>query len=68
MNWLQKIAQAIPPTYTGVGHGYRWNDQKDTYEELWQSLDRSDVILWYYENGQIREEKIEYAHQPHWTR
>ena len=64
MNWLQKISQGLAPTYLGVGHNYRWNEDERKYEELWQAKDKGDVIIWYYENGQIKEQE-EYG--PHWS-
>ena len=70
MNWLQKIAQSIPPTYTGVGHGYRWNERENKYDELWRSRDSAPVILWYYESGQIVEEQQDYEQSDspkHWS-
>ena len=63
MNWLQKIAQSMAPTYVGVGHNYRWNEDTNKYEELWQAKDSGDVIVWYHKNGKITEQ---YGISPHW--
>lgn len=69
MNWLQKTAQPqfFPGTYTGVGHGYRWDEESDRLQETWQSPDRDPVLLWSYENGQIIEEQRMETNQPHWS-
>lgn len=63
MNWLQRLAQVMPPTYMGVGHGYRWNEDTEKYEELWQSKDNSPVILWYYRDGKLEEQT---GYDAHW--
>ena len=57
----------MPPTYLGVGHGYRWNPGIDQYRQLWQSQDRDPVILWRYESGQIVEETRGSENQAHWS-
>ena len=68
MNWFQKIAdQFFPSTYTGVGHGYRWDEDSGRLQETWQSPDRDPVLLWSYENGQIVEEQRMETDQPHWS-
>lgn len=64
MNWLQKIAQLLPPTYMGMGHNYRWNEDQEKYEELWAAKDSGDVIIWYYKDGQITEQD---QYGPHWV-
>lgn len=64
MNWFQKIAQSLPPTYMGVGHNYRWNEDKDEYEELWKAKDSGNVIIWYYKDGNIIEQE---GIGPHWV-
>ena len=66
MNWLQKIAQSLPPTYTGVGHGYRWDEENRKYVEHWQHADREPVILWWYEDGFISEEYRTKDNTAHW--
>ena len=67
MNWMQKTFQSIPPTYTGIGHGYRWDENENKYVELWQSKDTDPVLLWYYESGKIVEEKRMYQNHAHWS-
>lgn len=68
MNWLQKISDdSMAPNYTGVGHGYRWDSNENKYKELWQHPDREPVILWYYENGKIREEMRDASNRAHWS-
>lgn len=68
MNWLQKIAdQFFPNTYTGVGHGYRWDEDSGSLQETWQSPDRDPVLLWSYEGGQMVEEQRVKTNQPHWS-
>jgi len=62
MNWFQRIAQA--PTYIGVGHNYRWNENTNEYEELWQAKDSGDVIVWYHKDGKIVEQD---GVSPHWV-
>lgn len=56
MNWLQRLSQSFAPTYIGVGHNYRWNEETDEMEELWKAKDDEDVIIWYYQNGRLKEE------------
>lgn len=53
----------MPPTYTGVGHGYRLNEETGEMEELFRSRDDKQVVIWWYEGGQIVEQD-EYG--PHW--
>lgn len=66
-NWLQKLSQSLPPSSMGVGHGYRWDDEKNEYQELWQSSDREPVLLWLYENEQITEEVRTQSNLAHWS-
>lgn len=66
MNWMQRIAQQFPPSYTGVGHGYRWNEQEGKLEELWRTKNHQSVILWSYEGGQIIE-SVQAGNDPHWS-
>lgn len=69
MNWLQKIShgESIPPTYLGVGHGYRWNEEENKMVETWQSGDTNPVILWSYEDGHIKEEYRTKSNRAHWS-
>jgi len=64
---LQKTSQSIPPSYIGVGHGYRFNDETGQMEELWQSGDTNPVILWSYEDGYIKEEYRTKNNTAHWS-
>lgn len=64
MNWFQKSCQSPPPSYLGVGHNYRWNEDADEYEEIWQSKGVKTTIIWYYKNGKIEEQQEEY--DAHW--
>ncbi len=66
MNWLQKIAQFVPPSYMGVGHGYRFNDMGEA-QEVWQSGDTKPVILWSYEDGRITEDYRTRDNNAHWS-
>ncbi|MHA2279005.1 MAG: hypothetical protein ACXAC2_24765, partial [Candidatus Kariarchaeaceae archaeon] len=50
-------------SYIGVGHNYRWNEDTNEYEELWQTKETQTTIIWYYKDGKI-EEQEEYG--VHW--
>ena len=65
-NWLTKISQSIPPSYTNVGHGYRWDDQENKLQEEWKLPSIDPVILWNYENGQIHEQYRTKTNTAHW--
>jgi hypothetical protein len=66
LNWLQKICQSFPPTYVGVGHGYRWDEGNKKHVELWQSGDTKPVLLWFWEKGIIYEDVRTKNNTAHW--
>ena len=52
------VSQKLPPTYLGVGHNYRWNEETEKYEELFRSKHSDTVILWHYINGKIEKKLL----------
>jgi len=63
LNWLSKISQSVPPSYIGVGHGYRWDSNKHIYDDTY--IPKKSVVLWHYQNGQIHEQPRERVNTMH---
>ena len=57
------VSQKLPPTYIGVGHNYRWNEETGEYEELYRSRNSGHIVLWYYTSDR---EIVETNEKTHW--